>query len=87
MNLYQARRNQLIIAGVTTLLIVLLWTVGDLPRSMFYALPFLIVGLWIPALMVRRQLEGSLAWNLLFGLIGISVISTIVRAVWLIVRG
>ena len=87
MNLYQARRNQLIIAGVTTLLIVLLWTVGDLPRSMFYALPFLIVGLWIPALMVRRQLEGSLAWNLLFGLIGIAVISTIVRAVWLIGRG
>ena len=87
MNLYQARRNQLIIAGVSTLLIVLLWTVGDLPRSMFYALPFLIVGLWIPALMVRRQLEGSLAWNLLFGLIGIAVISTIVRAVWLIGRG
>ena len=87
MNLYQARRNQLIIAGVSTLLIVLLWTVGDLPRSMFYALPFLIVGLWIPALMVRRQLEGSLAWNLLFGLIGIAVISTIVRAVWLNGRG
>ena len=77
----------MIIAGVSTLLIVLLWTVGDLPRSMFYALPFLIVGLWIPALMVRRQLEGSLAWNLLFGLIGIAVISTIVRAVWLIGRG
>ena len=87
MNLYQARRNQLIIAGVSTLLLVLLWTVGDLPRSMFYALPFLIVGLWIPALMVRRQFEGSLVWNLLFGMIGIAVISTIVRAVWLIGRG
>ena len=86
MTLYQARRNQLIIAGISTLLLVLLWTIGDLPRSMNYALPFVIAGLWIPALLIRKQLRGSLAWNLFFGLLGIAVISTIVRAVWLIGR-
>lgn len=87
MTLYQARRNQLIIAAISTLLLGLLWTVGDLPRPMFYALPLVIVGLWVPALLVRKQLQGSLAWNLFFGLLGIAVISTIVRVVWLIGRG
>ena len=86
MTLYQARRNQLIIAGISTLLLALLWTIGDLPRSMNYALPFVIAGLWIPALLIRKQLQGSLVWNLFFGLLGFAVISTIVRAVWLIGR-
>ena len=87
MTLYQARRIQLIIAGISTLLLATLWTVGDLPRSMYYALPFTIAGLWVPALLVRKQLQGSLAWNLFFGLLGIAVVSTVVRAVWLIGRG
>jgi len=54
---------------------------------MYYTLPFIIAGLWIPALLVRKQLQGSLAWNLFFGVLGIAVISTIVRVVWLIGRG
>ncbi len=87
MTLYQARRNQLIIAVVYSVLLVTLWTVGDLPRSMYIALPFVIAGVWIPALLVRKQLEGSHAWNLFFGLLGIAVVSTIVRVVWLIGRG
>ena len=87
MTLYDARRNQLIIAGISTILLAMLWTVSDLPRSMYYTLPFIIAGLWIPALLVRKQLQGSLAWNLFFGALGIAVISTIVRVVWLIGRG
>ena len=86
MTLYQARRNQLIIAGISTVLLGMLWTVGDLPRSMYYALPFVIAGLWIPALLIRKQLQGSLAWNLFFGALGVVVVSTIVRAAWLIGR-
>ena len=87
MTLYDARRNQLIIAGISTILLAMLWIVSDLPRSMYYTLPFIIAGLWIPALLVRKQLQGSLAWNLFFGVLGIAVISTIVRVVWLIGRG
>ena len=86
MTLYQARRNQLIIAGISTVLLAMLWTVGDLPRSMYFALPFVIAGLWIPAFLIRKQLQGSLAWNLFFGLLGVAVVSTIVRAAWLIGR-
>ena len=87
MTLYQARRNQLTIAAISTVLLTVLWTVGDLPVAMYYALPFIIVGLWIPALLVRKQFQGSIVWNLFFGLLGIAVISTVVRAVWLIGRG
>ena len=86
MTLYQARRNQLIIAAISTLLLTALWTVGDLPGAMYYALPFIIVSLWVPALLVRKQFQGSIVWNLFFGLLGIAVISTVVRAVWLIGR-
>ena len=87
MTFYQARRNQLIIAALSTVLLAGLWAVGDLPLAMCYALPFVIVGLWVPALLVRKQLQGSLVWNLFFGLLGIAVISIVVRAVWLIGRG
>ena len=87
MTLYQARRNQLIIAALSTVLVAALWAVGELPVAMYYALPFVIVSLWVPALLVRKQLQGSLAWNLFLGLLGIAVISTVVRAVWLIGRG
>ncbi len=86
MTLRQARRNQLIIAGISSVLLVTLWAVGDLPRSMYYALPFVIAGLWIPALLVHKHRQGSLAWNMFFGLLGIAVVSVIVRAVWLIGR-
>jgi hypothetical protein len=87
MTLYQARRNQIIIAAISSVLLVVLWTIGDLPRAMYIALPFAITSLWIPVLLVRKQLEGSRTWNLFFGLLGIAVISTVVRVVWLIGRG
>ena len=87
MTFYQARRNQLIIAALSTVLLAGLWAVSDLPLAMYYALPFVIVGLWVPALLVRKQLQGSLVWNLFFGLLGIAVISIVVRAGWLIGRG
>ena len=78
---------KLIIAALSTVLLAALWTVGDLPLAMYYALPFVIVSLWVPAVLVRKQLQGSLAWNLILGLLGIAVISTVVRADWLIGRG
>ena len=87
MTFYQARRNQLIIAALSTELLAGLWAVGELPLARYYALPFVIVGLGGPALLVRKQLQGSLVWNLFFGLLGIAVISIVVRAVWLIGRG
>ena len=86
MTLRQARRNQLIIAGISSVLLATLWAVGDLPRSMYYALPFVIASLWVPALLVHKHRQGSLAWNMSFGLLGIAVVSVIVRAVWLIGR-
>lgn len=86
MTLQQASRNQLIIASLSTFLLATLWAVGDLPRSMYYALPPTIAALWVPVLLVRRQFQGSFAWNLFFGVLGVAVISTVVRAVWLIGR-
>ncbi len=86
MTLHQARRNQLIIAGISSVLLATLWAIGDLPRSMYYALPFVIASLWVPAALVRRHRQGSVAWNLCFGLLGIAVVSAIVRTVWLIGR-
>jgi hypothetical protein len=87
LTLSQARRNQLIIAGISTVLLSILWAVGDLPRSMFYALPPVIIVLWIPAVLAHKQREGSRSWNAFIGLLGIAVVSVVVRAVWLIGRG
>lgn len=87
MTLSQARRNQLIIAGLSSVLLATLWAVGDLPRYMYYALPFVIASLWIPAALAHKQREGSLVWNTFFGALGLAVVAVIARAVWLIGRG
>ncbi|MDP6666157.1 MAG: hypothetical protein QF357_02020 [Dehalococcoidia bacterium] len=87
MTLRQARRNQLIIAGISTVLLATLWAIGDLPRSMYYALPFVIVSPWVPAFLAHKQREGSPGWNLFFGALGMAVTAVVVRAVWLIGRG
>ncbi len=83
----QARRNQLIIAGISTVLLSILWAVGDLPRSMYFALVPVIVALWIPAVLAHKQREGSRSWNAFFALLGIAVVAVVVRAVWLVGRG
>jgi len=87
LTLSQARRNQLIIAAISSVLLATLWTIGDLPRSMYYALPFVIVALWIPAALAHKQRDGGVVWNSFFGLLGLAVVSVVVRAVWLIGRG
>ena len=87
MTLSQERRNQLIIAGISTILLVALWTISDLPRSMYLALPLLIVALWISALLAHKQREGSRGWNMIFGVLGLIVAAVVVWVVWLIGRG
>lgn len=87
MTLSQARRNQLIIAAISSVLLKSLWVIGDLPRSMNFSLPFVISALWVPAFLAHKQRDGSLAWNLFFGVLGLAVVGVVVRAVWLIGRG
>ena len=87
MTLSQARRNQLIIAAISSVLLATLWAIGDLPRSMYIALPFVIAAIWIPAFLAQKQRDGGTLWNSFFGLLGIAVVGVIVRAVWLIGRG
>jgi hypothetical protein len=84
LNLSQARRNQLIIAGISSVLLIALWTIGDFSRLMNYALPVVIAVLWIPAVLADKQRAGSLGWNVFFGVLGIAVATVVVRAVWLI---
>jgi len=81
MTLAQARRNQMLIAGISSVLLVALWIVGDVPTGMYFLLPPVIVAMWIPALLAHKQRIGSLRWNLLFGLLEIGVVSTVVRVV------
>jgi len=81
MTLAQARRNQMLIAGISSVLLVALWIAGDVPTGMYFLLPPVIVAMWIPALLAHKQRIGSLRWNLLFGLLGIGVVSTVVRVV------
>ena len=80
-------RNQLIIAVFSSVMISVLWIIGDLPFSMNYALAFVITALWVPVLMRHKQREGSMLWNAFFALIGLTVLSIVVRVVWLIGRG
>ena len=86
MNLQQMRRNQLLIAALSSVLAASLWWIGDLPEVMYYLLPLVIFSLWIPAIMTHKQREGSMAWNVFFMGLGITVIAAIVRTVWLIGR-
>ncbi len=69
------------------MLLVALWIVGDVPTGMYFLLPPVIVAMWIPALLAHKQRIGSLRWNLLFGLLGIGVVSTVVRVVLYIGNG
>ncbi|MCX8277856.1 MAG: hypothetical protein OTJ43_06260 [Dehalococcoidia bacterium] len=87
MTLSQARRNQLVIAAISSALLTTLWAIGDLPGSMNTALPFVIAALWIPVFLSRKQRDGGVLWNSLFGILGIAVVSVVVRVVWLIGRG
>jgi hypothetical protein len=87
LTLSQARRNQLVIAAISSVLLTTLWVIGDLSRSMNTALPFVIATLWIPVFLSRKQRNGGVLWNSLFGILGIAVVSVILRVVWLIGRG
>ena len=80
-------RNQLIIAAFSSVMISILWVIGDLPFSMNYALAFVITALWVPVLLRHKQREGSMFWNVFFGLLGLVVLSIVIRVVWLIGRG
>ena len=80
-------RNQLIIAAFSSVMISILWVIGDLAFSMNYALAFVITALWVPVLLCHKQREGSMFWNVFFGLLGWVVLSVVVRVVWLIGRG
>ncbi|MGB1748805.1 MAG: hypothetical protein ACPHK0_03375 [Dehalococcoidia bacterium] len=81
MTLAQARRNQMLIAGISSVLLIALWLVGDVPTVMYFLLPPVIVAMWISALLAHKQRIGSVRWNLFFGLLGVGVVSTVVRVV------
>ena len=87
MTLSQTRRNQLIIAGISTVLMVILWSIGDFSREMNFALPLVIVALWIPAALAHKQREGGIVWNAPIVLLGLAVVAVVIRAIWLIGRG
>ncbi len=87
MTLSQTRRNQLIIAGISTVLMVILWSIGDFSRAMNFALPGVIVALWIPAALAHKQRDGGMAWNIPIMLLGLAVFTVVVRAIWLMGRG
>lgn len=87
LTLSKTLRNQLIIAVFSSVMISILWVIGDLPLSMNYALTFVITALWVPVLLRHKQREGSILWTVFFALLGLAVLSIVVRAVWLIGRG
>ena len=80
-------RDQLVIAVFSSVMISILWVIGDLPLLMNYALAFVITVLWVPVLLRHKQRDGSILWAVFFGLLGLAVLSIVVRAVWLIGRG
>ena len=80
-------RNQLIIAAFSSVMISILWVIGDLPFSMNYALAFVITALWVPVLLRHKQRKVSMFWNVFFGFLGLVVLSIVIRVVWLIGRG
>ncbi len=87
MTLPKTLRDQLIIAVFSSVMISILWVIGDPPLLMNYALAFVITALWVPVLLRQKQREGSILWAVFFGLLGLTVLSIVVRAVWLIGRG
>ena len=87
LTLSKTLRNQLIIAVFSSVMSSILWVIGDLPLSMNYALTFVITALWVPVLLRHKQREGSILWTVFFALLGLAVLSIVVRAVWLIGRG
>ena len=87
LTLSKTLRNQLIIAVFSSVMISILWVIGDLPLSMNYALAFVITALWVPVLLRHKQREGSILWTVFFALLGLAVLSIVIRAVWLIGRG
>ena len=80
-------RDQLVIAVFSSVMISILWVIGDLPLLMDYALALVITALWVPVLLRHKQRDGSILWAVFFGLLGLAVLSIVVRAVWLIGRG
>ena len=87
LTLSKTLRNQLIITVFSSVMISILWFIGDLPLSMNYAVTFVITALWVPVLLRHKQREGSILWTVFFALLGLAVLSIVVRAVWLIGRG
>ena len=87
LTLSKTLRSQLIIAVFSSVMISILWVIGDLPLLMNYALAFVITALWVPVLLRHKQRGGSILWAVFFGLLGLAVLSIVVRAVWLIGRG
>jgi branched-subunit amino acid transport protein len=87
LTLWQARRNQLIIAGISSVLLATLWAISDLPRPLNYALAPVVVALWIPVVLAHKQREDSLVWSGLFALLGLAVFAVVMRIAWLIGRG
>ena len=87
LTLSKTLRNQLIIAVFSSVMISILWVIGDLPLSMNYALTFVITALWVPVLLRHKQREGSILWTVFFALLGLAVLSIVIRVVWLIGRG
>ena len=77
----------MIITGISTILLAALWAISDLPRSMYLALPPVIVALWIPTVLSHKQREGSRGWNMIFGVLGLTVAAVVVWVVWLIGKG
>ena len=80
-------RDQLVIAVFSSVMISILWIIGDLPLLMNYALALVITALWVPVLLRHKRREGSILWAVFFGFLGLAVLSIVVRAVWLIGRG
>lgn len=79
-----ARRIQAIVAGIASVLLLVLWVTENNPGSMNFAIPAAMAILWLPVVLAQKQRQGSIAWNSFFGLLGIAVVAVAVRATWMI---
>jgi hypothetical protein len=84
---WQVRRNQAIVAAISTVLLAILWATGSYPGSMNFTIPGAMVVTWIPVVLAPKLRQGSIAWNSLFGLLGLTVAGVAVRAIWMIGQG